>query len=490
MRYISTRDAGAKPVSAAYAIRHGLAPDGGLYVPDSFPAYMPEGWLAKDYRALARDIFALYLTDFTAEEIEECAANAYAGNFPPQVAPCVTVGGVEVLELFHGPTAAFKDVALQALPHFLTRAMKKCGGGTTAVILVATSGDTGKAALEGFRDVDGVEIIVFYPRDGVSEVQKRQMESTAGSNVGVVSVEGNFDTCQNGVKALFRDEDLRGRMAAGGFEFSSANSINFGRLLPQIVYYYHGYCGMVEKGRIKAGDDIRIVVPSGNFGNILAAYYAKRMGLPVGRLVCASNINDVLTEAINSGVYDRSRPFYNTTSPSMDILVSSNFERFLFEMYGRDAAGCAADLQTLAEKGRFTIRASAREAWAGFMTAGSASESEVGGTIKRVLESEAYLLDPHTAVGWRVLERQETDMPSLLAATASPYKFTEAVLAALGYATADKRESERQELLAKISGTKVPAPLVGIENLPLLHSRSAAPEGMKAAVEGFLSLKP
>lgn len=488
MQYISTRDVNSKPVSAAYAIRRGLAPDGGLYVPESFPAYRPEGWRSKDYRDLARDIFSLYLTDFTMEEIKECAELAYGRAFPPETAPCVTVGGVEVLELFHGPTAAFKDIALQALPHLLTRSMKKCGDGMEAVILVATSGDTGKAALEGFKDVPGIKIMVFYPRDGVSEVQKRQMVSTTGSNVSVVSVDGNFDTCQGGVKSLFRDEGLRLHMRDAGLEFSSANSINFGRLLPQIVYYYHGYCGMVEKGRISAGEEILITVPSGNFGNILAAYYAKRMGLPVGRLVCASNINDALTEAINSGVYDRRRPFHATTSPSMDILVSSNFERFLFEMYGRDAGGCAADMALLAEEGRFTVPASAREAWSGFMSAGSATEAEVGETIKRVLETRGYLLDPHTAVGWKALEREGASMPPLLAATASPYKFTEAVLKALGHETADKPESERQQLLAKISGTKVPASLSGIEGRSVLHAKHTAPEGMRAAVEEFLSL--
>lgn len=488
MRYISTRDVNSKPVSAAYAISRGLAEDGGLYVPESFPSYQPDGWLTKDYRELAREIFALYLTDFTEEEIKGCAENAYANNFPPEIAPCVTVGGTEVLELFHGPTAAFKDMALQALPHLLTRAMKKCGDDTTAVILTATSGDTGKAALEGFRDVPGVRIIVFYPHDGVSEVQKRQMVSTAGSNVDVVSVYGNFDTCQNGVKSLFGDLELRRRMTDAGLEFSSANSINFGRLLPQIVYYYHGYCRMVEKGIIRAGKSIRIVVPSGNFGNILAAYYAGRMGLPVGRLVCASNINNVLTEAINSGVYSRLRPFYATTSPSMDILVSSNFERFLFEMYDRDASGCAADLKMLGDTGRFAIRASARETWDGFLTAGSASESDVSKTIKKVLETHGYLLDPHTAVGWSVLEGQTEAMPSLLAATASPYKFTEAVLTALGHDTACWLESERQELLARISGTNIPASLAGIDSLPVLHTLHTPSDGMGAVVENLLSL--
>lgn len=488
MQYISTRDTCKKSVSAARAIRSGLAPDGGLYVPEDFPAYQPASWNGLDYRTLAGEIFALYLTDFSPEEIDECVRNAYADNFPPEVCPLVTVGDTEVLELFHGPTAAFKDMALQALPHLLRYSMSKCGGAEEAVILTATSGDTGKAALEGFRDVPGVRIIVFYPQDGVSNVQKLQMASTAGSNVHVISVEGNFDTCQQGVKALFADAALKERMATAGFEFSSANSINFGRLLPQIVYYYYGYGRMVEKGAVKAGEEIQVVVPSGNFGNILAAYYAKRMGLPIGRLVCASNINNVLTEVICTGRYNRVRPFYKTTSPSMDILVSSNFERFLFEMYGRDAAECSADLHALGEKGEFAARESALEAWSGFLTAGSATEAEVIGAIGDVFGEYGYLLDPHTAVGWQVLSRQEKSQPSLLVATASPYKFTEAVLVALGHETSGMAENERQQMLARISGTETPASLAGIENLPILHSSHTPKEDMKAVIESILSL--
>lgn len=488
MRYISTRDVNAKPVSAAYAIRRGLAPDGGLYVPVNFPAYRPAIWEKLDYRTLAREIFALYLTDFSGAEIKECAERAYSDNFPPEVVSCVTVGDAEVLELFHGPTAAFKDMALQALPRFLTLSMAKCGDGKKAVILAATSGDTGKAALEGFKDVPGVSVIVFYPQDGVSGVQKRQMVSTTGSNVSVVGVEGNFDDCQNGVKKLFADEELRRRMAEAGKEFSSANSINFGRLLPQIVYYYYGYGKMVEKGRIKDGEEIQVVVPSGNFGNILAAYYAKRMGLPVARLVCASNINDVLTEVINKGRYNRVRPFYKTTSPSMDILVSSNFERFLFEMYDRDAAACAADLGALNKKGEFTAAPPAVKAWKKFLAASSATEREVNETIAKVSGTYGYLLDPHTAVGWKAMEELKSAVPSLLAATANPYKFTEAVLAALWRETRNELESERQRLLSQISGTEVPASLAGIEDLPVLHDLRTTKEGMKTVVEKLLSV--
>lgn len=488
MQYISTRDTRKKSVSAAQAIRSGLAPDGGLYVPENFPAYQPASWSGLDYRTLAGEIFALYLTDFSPDEIDDCVNNAYASNFPPEVCPLVTVGDAEVLELFHGPTSAFKDMALQALPHLLRYSMSKCGGAGEAVILTATSGDTGKAALEGFRNVPGVRIIVFYPQDGVSNVQKLQMASTAGSNVHVISVAGNFDTCQQGVKALFADTELKERMTAAGFEFSSANSINFGRLLPQIVYYYYSYGRMVEKGVVAAGEEIQVVVPSGNFGNILAAYYAKRMGLPVGRLVCASNINNVLTEVIYTGRYNRVRPFYKTTSPSMDILVSSNFERFLFEMYDRDAAECSANLQALSEKGEFVISAAVYEAWGDFLTAGFAKEEEVSGAIRDVFGKYGYLLDPHTAVGWRVLGLQKSPLPTLLVATASPYKFAEAVLTALGHETSGMTENARQHLLARISGTETPAPLAGIDNLPILHSTHTSKEDMKAMIESILSL--
>lgn len=488
MQYMSTRDVNAWPVSASCAIRRGIAVDGGLYVPQDFPAYLPKSWSDLDYQTMARGIFALYLTDFTDAEISSCVEGAYGSNFPPLVAPCVTVGGVEVLELFHGPTAAFKDIALQALPRFLTHALAHEGAGAEAVILAATSGDTGKAALEGFKDVPGTRIIVFYPEDGVSTAQKLQMITTTGSNVSVVSVAGNFDDCQAGVKALFGDDALRERMSAAGFEFSSANSINFGRLLPQIVYYYYGYAQMVGRGRIKPGLEIQIAVPSGNFGNLLAAYYAKRMGLPVSRLVCASNINDVLTEAITAGSYNRLRDFYKTTSPSMDILVSSNFERFLFEMYERDALRCATDFGALSRSGGFTVPTGARQAWSGFLTAGSASEDEVRDTIGRIFERYGYLLDPHTAVGWKVLEGVGGGEPFLLAATASPYKFTEAALTALGRDVDGMTESGRQELLSRMSGVPIPAALAGIEELPKRHDMHTSIDGMRAAVEGILSI--
>lgn len=488
MQYISTRDASAKPVAASSAIRRGIAPDGGLYVPQSFPAYKPESWDGLGYQALARDIFALYLTDFTAREIEECVRNAYAENFPPQVIPCESVGDIEVLELFHGPTAAFKDIALQALPRLLTNSMEKCGDGKRAAVLVATSGDTGKAALEGFKDVPGVVIAVFYPKDGVSSVQERQMTSTDGSNVHVVSVEGNFDDCQNGVKKLFADAELIQTMSGAGLEFSSANSINFGRLLPQIVYYFHGYGKMVGKGKIKAGEEIQIAVPSGNFGNLLAAYYAKRMGLPVSRLLCASNINDVLTETINTGLYNRRRPFHKTTSPSMDILVSSNFERFLFEMYDRDAKKCAGDLAALSENGKFNVPAPALEKWRGFLHAACTDEAEVKETIKRVFQAEGYLLDPHTAVGWKACEKHGASVPTLLAATASPYKFAETVLSALGHQTEGCSESERQAMLSKLSGTEIPKSLSDIENRPVLHNLSTTQDGMKQTIKKIFSL--
>lgn len=489
MQYISTRDAGARLVPAAEAIRRGIATDGGLFVPQSFPAYQPTSWNGLDYQQLARDIFCLYLTDFTRAEIAEIVASAYGkATFPAGVAPCVSVGGVEILELFHGPTLAFKDMALQALPHLLTRSIAKCGGDNEVVILVATSGDTGKAALEGFKDVPGCRIIVFYPAGGVSHIQEKQMLSTGGANTAVVSVEGNFDDCQTGVKRLFGDAELRQRLAEAGQEFSSANSINFGRLLPQIVYYYYGYGQMVEKGVIQPGEKIQVVVPTGNFGNILAACYARNMGLPLARLVCASNENDVLTEVIQSGRYNRKRPFYQTTSPSMDILVSSNFERFLFEMYGRDAAACAADFKALNEAGEFQISPNAVEHWSSFLVAGSANQAGAAAAQGRVFQQHGYVLDPHTAVGWSVWENQASSLPTLLAATASPYKFPAAVLEALGVTAADKSDEEQLRLLAEISGTAIPPALAELVNLPLRHHRHTSIENMGRTVKQILSI--
>lgn len=489
MQYVSTRDAQQQPITAAEAIRRGIAADGGLYVPQSFPAYMPPSWHNLDYRQLARDIFSLYLTDFTPTEITEIVESAYSATaFPQCVAPCVTVGGAQILELFHGPTLAFKDMALQALPRLLTHAVAKCGGGKEVVILVATSGDTGKAALEGFKDIPGCRIIVFYPAGGVSPIQEKQMLTTGGHNTAVVAVAGNFDDCQTGVKRLFADTALQQRMSAAGKEFSSANSINFGRLLPQIVYYYYGYGQMVSSGRIQPGQQIQVVVPTGNFGNILAAYYAREMGLPINRLVCASNENDVLTEVIQNGYYNRRRPFYKTTSPSMDILVSSNFERFLFEMYGRDAQACAAALQTLNETGAVQISAQAREHWQGFLLAGSAGQADAAAAIGSVFKQHGYVLDPHTAVGWQVWQQLPSTLPTLLAATASPYKFPAAVLAALGHNMPAGSAEEQLQLLSRLSGTPLPPALTELQQLPLRHSRQCAIADMGQTVTEILSL--
>jgi len=477
MKYISTRDSNAVPVSGAVAIARGLAPDGGLYVPQyrgqgaggreqDFPAYFPADLTHKSYCELAEDIFALYLEDFSRAELAHVARAAYAGGaFPPAVAPCVQVGPFTVLELFHGPTCAFKDMALAALPHFLTLAAAKTEQAGEIVILVATSGDTGKAAQEGLANVAGCRLIVFYPAGGVSEIQERQMLSGGGHNTAAVAVRGNFDDCQRGVKAIFADVTMGRQLAQAGLSFSSANSINFGRLLPQIVYYYHAYAQMLAQGSVKAGQCIDIAVPTGNFGNILAAYYARGMGLPVRRLICASNENDVLVEAINAGHYNSRRPFHKTASPSMDILVSSNFERFLFEMYGRGADALATAFAQFAATGSLHIADEARRNWQGLLYGGSAAGNAAARTIAAVFAEHNYLLDPHTAVGWTVASNhydQAEGIPLLLTATASPYKFSAAVLKALGVPCGDLNGEEQMQLLAEHTKTTIPAPLAAL----------------------------
>ena len=498
MQFISTRDSQAAPVSGAEAILGGLAPDGGLYVPQNrgerpeargqnFPAYFPDDLTQKSYAQLAGEIFALYLEDFSEVELGEAVRAAYAGGaFPPEVAPVVQVGPFAVLELFYGPTCAFKDMALAALPHLLTLSAAKMGRGGETVILVATSGDTGKAAQEGFADVPGYRVIVFYPAGGVSEMQEKQMLSGGGANTEAWAVRGNFDDCQREVKAILADAALRRRLKEAGRSFSSANSINFGRLLPQIVYYYHAYAQMLAQGRIKAGQSIDIAVPTGNFGNILAAYYARRMGLPVRRLICASNENDVLAEAIAEGYYNSRRPFHKTASPSMDILVSSNFERFLFEMYGRDAESLATDLRQFGAGGALQIAEEARQNWRGLLYGGSAAGDTAAQVIKDVLAAHGYLLDPHSAVGWAVAERyfdSREGVPLLLAATASPYKFPAAVLTALGIPHAGLGGEQQLQLLSERSKTAIPAPLAALTELKMRPRREIFPEFMSRTVE-------
>lgn len=491
IKYISTRD-NYPPVEASQAICLGMVPGGGLFVPERFPRYYPEGLEGLSYQELAQDIFTLYLGDYSSAEIAHMAEKAYgSGHFPPSVAPLVQAGDWHILELWHGPTAAFKDMALQILPYELALAVEKSGAQKETVILVATSGDTGKAALEGFKDVPGMRIIVFYPAWGVSAVQERQMLITEGDNTHVVAVEGNFDHCQTAVKSIFGDAELVAQMAAAGKSFSSANSINWGRLLPQIVYYYYGYGQMVSQGSIKAGEPVNISVPTGNFGNILAAYYAKRMGLPVAKLICASNRNNVLTDAIQTGLYDCRREFYKTTSPSMDILISSNFERFFFEMAGRKGDVCSRAFQDLSEKGSFEAGAALQE-WAGFLEAGFADDRRCGQAIADLWQKAGYLLDPHTAVAVAVAEeyRAKTgdSRPMLLASTANPYKFPGAVLEALeGQAPAEDEQAMLKQLHA-FTQMPVHRALEGLEKKPIRHHRRIKREEIAAAVREICGL--
>ena len=400
MNYVSTRDTSVS-VSSAQALAKGISSEGGLFVPESIPCVSVDeiAALAKEsYIGRAKNILGRFLTDFTAEELDSCVVGAYATGFSSEkVAPVVTVSeGMHILELFKGPTCAFKDMALQILPRFMTVAGGKVAKGTEIVILVATSGDTGKAALEGFRDVDNTRILVFYPSDGVSPMQKLQMCTQEGKNVAVSAIKGNFDDAQSGVKRIFTDKAIGEKLAANGLAFSSANSINWGRLAPQIVYYFSAYCDLVADEKIKCGDKINIVVPTGNFGNILAAYYAGEMGLPVAKLICASNSNSVLTEFLTTGTYDKNRKFFTTISPSMDILISSNLERLLYALAGTEKV--KEWMKLLASEGKYTVDPETFAKIKELFAAGCCNDDETKVTISATYKENGYLCDTHTAV--------------------------------------------------------------------------------------------
>lgn len=508
MQYISTRGE-CQPISSAAAIRTGMAADGGLFVPGELPAF-PYNWeelAAMSYRTLAEKVLGLFLTDYSKERLAEIVAAAYGKNFADEkIAPLRKLAdGLHILELWHGPTAAFKDMALQILPYLLVEAVRiengKSGDSdnntgevkTSEVdILVATSGDTGKAALEGFKNVPGIRVICFYPDGGVSRAQYLQMATTDGDNVNVVAVRGNFDNCQTGVKEIFGDLATAERMAAAGKEFSSANSINWGRLCPQIVYYFWSYAELLREGSVRAGEKFDVVVPTGNFGNILAAYYAKEMGLPIGHLICASNSNKVLTDVLTSGVYDKRRDFVKTSSPSMDILVSSNFERFYYAMTGGDAAAVRAAYRDLSEQGVFTAEAAAVEKWQSIMSGGFADEERVAATIRKYFAEQGYTLDPHTAVAVAVYEDYLAaggeKRPVVVDSTASPFKFGRAVLAALGEELPeDAAEGDVLLRLSEISGMPVHGALSGLEQKEILHDividAAAMPETVAKLLE-------
>ncbi len=476
MFYNSTRNSNVK-VSSAEAITQGISVEGGLFVPESIPVLSPDEIKAigdMKYADRAAYVFLKYLTDFTETEIHYCTDNAYSTkNFETESIAEIAhlFDGTYMLELWHGPTCAFKDMALQILPYFLTTSAKKINLDKKIVILVATSGDTGKAALEGFKDVEGTSILVFYPEDGVSPMQKRQMKTQEGGNVGVCAIKGNFDDCQNGVKAIFTDDEVKNQLENAGLMFSSANSINWGRLVPQVVYYISSYAELVKDGEIELGEKINIVVPTGNFGNILAAYYAKHMGIPVNKLICASNVNNVLTDFINTGIYDRNRQFYATVSPSMDILISSNLERLLYLMTDRNDEVIRDWFGKLSSEGRYEVTDDVKAKLADEFWAGCCNDDETKETINAVYGKYSYTCDTHTAVAVKVYEDYKKatgdTTKTVIASTASPYKFSAAVLEALEGAESDIDEYAKVDRIAELSKLSVPAALADLKNKTL-----------------------
>lgn len=496
MKYTSTRDNSVR-VDSATAIARGISPDGGLYVPVEIPQYdyaaLCESVKA-DYRERAVDILRRYLTDYSLDELRECVYAAYTDKFgDEEVAPVVDANNFKyVLELWHGPTSAFKDMALQLLPHLLTRAVKKTGSDQETVILVATSGDTGKAALEGFADVPGTRIIVFYPEDGVSNIQKLQMTTQRGGNVSVCAVRGNFDDAQTGVKRIFTDPQLIGELAAHGMAFSSANSINWGRLVPQIVYYINSYMELMETGEMDyKNEPFNIVVPTGNFGNILAAYYAKMMGLPVKRLICASNANNVLTDFLRTGVYDRNRAFHTTISPSMDILISSNLERLIYHLSGNDSAFVANCMAQLSAYGRYDVGSEMTTKLQKIFWAGYCDDAQTKQTIRETFEADNYLCDTHTAVGLNVYKQYvaatgDDRTPTIIASTASPFKFSPSVLDAVSGVDPTRSEFDIISELSVVSGYPIPAPLAELNGLPVRFDRVCGKEEMADVVRDIL----
>lgn len=497
--YESTRGH-KEAIPSAEAIKKGISPDGGLYVPQRLsPLTLKEISQLADmtYTQRAVAILERFLEDFSHEELMDCVNQAYDSEkfSNPSIAPVVMLNeNLYLLELWHGPTCAFKDMALQILPRFLVKSMKKTGESSEIVILVATSGDTGKAALEGFADVDGTRIMVFYPDAGVSEVQKYQMITQVGKNVKVIGVKGNFDDTQTGVKQIFTDEGLIAELENKALKFSSANSINWGRLVPQIVYYFSAYADMIKNGQIRAGDKVNFVVPTGNFGNILAGYYAKMMGLPVNKLVCASNDNNVLTDFIRTGIYDRRRQFVKTISPSMDILISSNLERLLYELTDHDAEKVNDWMKQLREKGYYNVGPKVLKKIQQHFWAGWSNQNETLKTIECVYNDYHYVSDTHTAVGIDVYEKYvitSGDLnPSVVISTASPFKFNESVCKALfGQNEIEgKSEFELLELLSQRTGWSIPEGLKDLDKKAVLHNTLCEKNEMKDIVRQALSL--
>ena len=493
LSYQSTRG-GEKGLTASMAILKGLAEDGGLYMPTEIPKLeiSLEQLAGMSYQETAYEVMRLFLTDYTEEELKYCINSAYDSKFDTkEIAPLREADGVSYLELFHGSTIAFKDMALSILPYLMTTAGKKNQVENEIVILTATSGDTGKAAMAGFADVPGTRIIVFYPKGGVSRVQELQMVTQKGDNTAVVAIHGNFDDAQTGVKKIFGDLEFGKRLGAKGFQLSSANSINIGRLVPQVAYYVYAYGKMIQNKKINCGDEINVAVPTGNFGNILAAYFAKQMGLPIKTLICASNDNKVLYDFFRTGVYDKKREFILTSSPSMDILISSNLERLIYLGADCDAQENKKRMEQLGETGAYTITEKMRQKMADFW-GGYATEEENRGEIKRLFDQTGYLIDTHTGVASGVYQKyvKETNdlTPTVIASTASPYKFSHSVMAAVLGNVDEKDEFASIDQMNKLSGVKIPRAVEEIRNAEIRHRRECDRDEMEAVVAEILGL--
>lgn len=496
MKYFSTRS-DKYTVESAEAIKTGIAPDGGLFVPENLPKVSLnalEEFSNLSYPDLAKKVLGLYLTDYTDEELNDCTQSAYTKEKfeTDAIAPLYKLDDkTHILELWHGPTCAFKDMALQILPHFLVKAIKKTGEDRDVIILVATSGDTGKAALEGFKDVKNTKIQVFYPENGVSKIQKLQMATQDGSNVSVISVVGNFDDAQTGVKKIFGNEEYIKEASDLGYVFSSANSINWGRLAPQIVYYFYSYTTLLKNKEIALGEKINIVVPTGNFGNILAAFYAKEMGLPVNKLICASNKNNVLTDFIKCGTYDRNRKFETTISPSMDILISSNLERLLYYVSGKDFNLVKGYMEALSKDGKYTVTDEIKEKIADTFYAGFCDDNQTKNTIKEVYDKFSYTMDTHTAVAKNVYDKYlkctSDTTKTVIASTANPYKFNQSVLEALTEVNPDADEFALIDLLKEKSGLEVPKSLSGLKSKFIRFNTVCEKDNLWSETKKFLT---
>ena len=492
--YKSTRGR-EETVTASMAILKGLSEDGGLFVPTSIPKLdVPVERLAEmTYQETAYEVMSRFLTDFTEEELKNCIARAYDVKFDTEeIAPLHEADGAYFLELFHGATIAFKDMALSILPHLMTTAAKKNQVKNEIVILTATSGDTGKAAMAGFADVPGTKIIVFYPKHGVSPIQEKQMVTQKGNNTYVVGITGNFDDAQSAVKKMFNDREMAAELDGAGYQFSSANSINIGRLVPQVVYYVYAYAKLVKKGAVKAGDAINVVVPTGNFGNILAAFYAKQMGLPIHKLICASNENRVFYDFFRTGTYDRKREFILTTSPSMDILISSNLERLIYRLTGENAKKCAELMNSLSTGGEYTISDEMKAGLSDFY-GNYCSEGETREAISATWYGSHYVIDPHTAVAAGVYQKylRDTDdhTPTVIASTASPYKFTRSVMDAISDRYQGMDDFALVDALSALSGVKVPRAVEEIRTAPVLHDTVVDADKMPDAVKKILGIQ-